>query len=261
MRSSPAPAPTTIPDPFELETPKGFTTPDRASETFPGLETDRVASERIEPTAANALPPRPNPGPDPWPEPDGWGDVLTFAGLALILTLALSFAFVARRIRHRRDRAAATSEALEGQADGSEDAPVSPTQRLIETARTVRDALSARYGPAWESKTTEEIAIALNDLAQDNQDPERGASEGQNGVDSTDVSDDPDPVLPLDDVRTLVDLLRQADHARFRVATPAEPDDETTGLDAQIAHALRCVDQLGTIPSGRVASAPASRAG
>ena len=47
---------------------------------------------------------------------------------------------------------------MSGSTTAPTGAPPSRRERLIALSRAVREALVARFGPAWRSKTTEEIA-------------------------------------------------------------------------------------------------------
>ena len=59
-----------------------------------------------------------------------------------------------RRLRNRR-----SSRPSDGRLDRRTDRPPpSRREHLIALSRAVREALVARFGPAWRSKTTEEIA-------------------------------------------------------------------------------------------------------
>lgn len=102
--------------------------------------------------AETLVPPRPNLGPEPWPEGTGWPGLAGWAGAGLALVLAL--AIWSRRRRRSRKGAPETSGpiALPGEVDPT------PRQRLIASSEVVRGALIGAFGPAWASKTTEEIA-------------------------------------------------------------------------------------------------------
>jgi hypothetical protein len=121
--------------------------------------------------SAAALLPRPNPGPEPWP-------AATWPGPALILLAALwvvAGAWWAFRQRRRRDAPAAEPRAV----------PSEPSMAVL--AERVRDALVARFGPSWASRTTEEVAA------------------------SAEVAES----LGRDPADTLVRFLAQADRAKF----------------------------------------------
>jgi hypothetical protein len=144
--------------------------------------TPGLASSPIRPL----LPPRPNLGPEPlsspWPSAD--------AGLAVIagvILLALLMVWLVRR-HWRRPASPVPSLAIS-------DEPLTPRQRLIQTADRLRAALVARFGPSWAAKTTEEIATepALADL------------------------------LGAERLAPLLELLRAADRAKF-ASEPQLPD-------------------------------------
>ncbi len=130
--------------------------------------------------------PRPNPGPEPWPVAAGPGWTGLALALAAVPTLAL-LAILARRMRLRRPHAASA---------GPDDPPTEPAddrRRLIALADEVRAALADRFGPAWGSRTTEEVA----------------ADPGLAGL------------VGADSAGPLVALLRDADRVKFAGAEPA----------------------------------------
>jgi len=99
--------------------------------------------------------PRPNLGPEPWSEPPPrWGPTELILGAVLILAAGV-LAVWQRRLRQARRRAMAGGSAEAGPESGAE---ATPNHRLIASSQTVRAALIAAFGPAWSSRTTEEIA-------------------------------------------------------------------------------------------------------
>ena len=144
-----------------------------------------------EKTAAESLvPPRPNLGPEPWPEPSGWPGTRGWAGLVVALIVA---AVAWRAVRRRTAGAAVAVEA----GPPPDDRDQSPGRRLIAASEVVRTALIEAFGPAWGSRTTEEVA------------------------------DDPTLAGRLDpaEVDRLVGLLREADRVKFGSAEPDAADD------------------------------------
>ncbi len=106
------------------------------------------------PSRAVLVPPRPNLGPEPLPPSRLSTGPLVLGGLALAFLIAI--ALVARRRRRpRRSRTTAT-QAPPRARNGD---PSSPRDRMIDWSDAVREALVARFGPAWRAKTTEEIAV------------------------------------------------------------------------------------------------------
>ena len=92
--------------------------------------------------------PRGNPGPEPWPATSASGGWWL---LALLPALALGIGFW----RRRKIRTASAFPSREGNGAGEVDSP------LVLLAETIRAGLSQRFGPEWQAKTTEEIALAL----------------------------------------------------------------------------------------------------
>jgi len=151
--------------------------------------------------AGEIIPPRPNLGPEPWvdrpigPGPLGLG--LAALGLALILALA--------RWRFRRE----ARPVVEVTGDATAEVDRSPRRRVIAASEAVRVALIAAFGPAWGSKTTEEIAA----------DPELGGR------------------LDPGRAEELAAFLRLADRAKFA-------GDEAAGADEALAWASAFVAGL-----------------
>lgn len=143
------------------------------------------------PTAEVFSLPRPNLGPEPWAEPaPAWR---SGAGLvAGMVILALILAARRHRARLARGRAAADLAGLDPWAGGDD----TPARRLVASSRSVRAALIAAFGPAWGSRTTEEIAA----------DPALAARVG--------------PEVAA----TLVAYLRDVDRAKFAGEEPEEAD-------------------------------------
>ena len=101
------------------------------------------------------VPPRPNLGPEPWAETRPWGADLPVLGVVMALAIAVTGAgWGLRRLRARGRHASRTS----GSTAAPMSDPPSRRERLIALSRAVREALVVRFGPAWGSKTTEEIA-------------------------------------------------------------------------------------------------------
>lgn len=148
--------------------------------------------ERQGPEAEGSLvPPRPNLGPEPWPEPPGWSGRAVGAMLGLMgLLLLLAWRWQRRRVRRHSARPSSVEAIPEETVDD-------PRRRLIASAEVARGALIAAFGPAWRSKTTEEIA------------------------------DDTGPSARFEpaEVERLVALLRLADRVKFASADPGPPDD------------------------------------
>ncbi len=148
--------------------------------------------ERQGPEAEGPLiPPRPNLGPEPWPEPQG-STGRAVGGLFALIGLVLLLAWRWRR-RRKSDNLARQSP-VEAALDGADD---DPRRRLIDSAEVARGALIAAFGPAWRSKTTEEIA------------------------------DDTRPPARFEpaEIARLVALLRLADRVKFASADPGPTDD------------------------------------
>lgn len=144
-----------------------------------------------EPTRAEGLvPPRPNLGPEPWPDRPGGTTGLGWWGVALGLLLVLALA----RWRRRLNARPADPDKTPDHIDTPEP---TPRQRLIAASEGVRDALIAAFGPAWASKTTEDIAA----------DP---APSGRLGP---------------DDSERLIEFLRLADRAKFAGESPKSVED------------------------------------
>lgn len=134
--------------------------------------------------------PRPNLGPEPWPEPSPWPVAIGWLAFGLILALA----FITWKIR-RSPRAGGIAP---GESQGPRvDPDETPRQRLIALSETVRGGLIAEFGPAWGSKTTEEI--------------------GQ----------EPDLIGRLEPVEVdrLVEFLKLADRVKFASAEPESVED------------------------------------
>ena len=127
--------------------------------------------------------PRPNPGPEPWPSPSRPRLPLGFSLTVLALLVGGLLWF---RRRHLRPAALPVT--------GSESPQADPRHRLIVLSDSARAALATRFGPAWGSKTTEEVAAdpGLADLVGE---PQAGP---------------------------LVAFLLAADRAKFADAEPAE---------------------------------------
>lgn len=158
-----------------------------------------------EPGASRAeeiVPPRPNLGPEPWDDRAAWPGWVGPASLGLVATLVV----VRWRLRERRRRPATAGP---GPASGTPDADASPRRRLIAASEAVRGALIAAFGPAWGSKTTEEIA-AEPGLA-DRLGPERADG--------------------------LVAFLRLADRAKF-AGDESPPDEEAASWAARFVAGL-----------------------
>ncbi len=99
--------------------------------------------------------PRPNLGPEPWsdPRPTSWP-----VGLLLGATLAIfALALALRGWRHRRSIRGTKADRTDA-AGSNLEAELTPSRRLIASSQAVRIALIAEFGPAWGSRTTEEIA-------------------------------------------------------------------------------------------------------
>ena len=127
------------------------------------------------------LPPRPIPDPEPWPEPSGIGPIL---GLGLLI--GLGAVLLLSRWWWRRRRRSGTTGDIGPTIPDDLDA-MSPSDRLVARAETLREALVAAFGPSWAARTTEEIAEAF----------------------------EPADRLGPDRARGLVALLASADRAKF----------------------------------------------
>ena len=101
------------------------------------------------------VPPRPNPGPEPWTETRPWS--ADFPILGWIVAVAIVIIGFGRRLRWLRARSRHPSR-TSGSTAAPGGAPPSRRERQIALSRELREALAARFGPAWLSKTTEEIA-------------------------------------------------------------------------------------------------------
>jgi hypothetical protein len=140
-------------------------------------------------SAESLVPPRPNLGPEPWPESSRWPGPLGWSGAGL----ALAFLLILWRRRRRNTRSAAP-ENLEA---ATIDPDRSPRQRLIASSEVVRSVLMDAFGPAWGSKTTEEIG------------------------------DDPTLLERFDQAQAnrLVTFLKVADRVKFASAEPDQVED------------------------------------
>ena len=149
-----------------------------------------MIADQAEPSAESLVPPRPNLGPEPWPEPSRWPGAAGWwgAGLGLIVLILLL-----RARRRRKAKAPVPDEPPSRPVDSDG----SPRQRLIASSEVVRGALIGAFGPAWGSKTTEEI-----------------------GDDPT-LLERFDP----DQVDRLVAFLKGADRVKFASAEPETLDD------------------------------------
>ncbi|HEV3121595.1 MAG TPA: hypothetical protein VGY53_06820 [Isosphaeraceae bacterium] len=113
-------------------------------------------------TAARIVPPRPNPGPEPMPDYRAWlVAALLFAIAALLAGYWLRVRRRKRRLRRKRQPASQIGAAAAAAGAILDSQPRDP---LILRAEAIRNALVARFGPAWAAKTTEEIA-AQEELA------------------------------------------------------------------------------------------------
>lgn len=141
--------------------------------------------------ARGLVPPRPNLGPEPWPEDSAPSSIigLTIPGLVAVLMLAWWW----RRARRSRPR----RPGPEVEAAPAPEPDPSPRTRLIASAEAVRSAIVATHGPAWASKTTEELA------------------------------DEPGLVerLGADRASRLVELFRASDRAKFAGEDPERVED------------------------------------
>jgi len=141
------------------------------------------------------VPPRPNLGPEPWPESSPWaGNIVFLVGFVVVLLIG----WIRRKPRSippAKDHAPAV------------DFDRSPVQRFVALSEAVRGALLARFGPAWGSKTTEEIG------------------------------GDPALVSRLDpnDRDRLVAFLELADRVKFGSTEPESLDDWETWASAFVA--------------------------
>ncbi len=129
-------------------------------------------------------PPRPNLGPLPLDESLFTGEIGA-RGIAVLVAVAVAMLVAAylmiQRLRRRRAARAAKLHSM------SAHPPNDPRGQLIPASERVREALVARFGPAWHARTTEEIEAG----------PELAATCGP------------------DDASRLITLLRDADRAKF----------------------------------------------
>ncbi len=127
-------------------------------------------------------PPRPNLGPLPLDESLFTGEIGArgIAVLVAVATFAAAYLMI-QRLRRRRATRAAKLRSMPA------DTPNDPRGRLIPASERVREALVARFGPAWRARTTEEIEAG----------PELAATCGP------------------DDASRLIMLLKDADRAKF----------------------------------------------
>ena len=99
--------------------------------------------------AEGLVPPRPNLGPEPWSEPSnmpiGWG---------IFLLIVVATVLIWRWVRRRGKVVAAGSSKVD---ETMPEVDPSPRLRLIASSERVRVALIDAFGPAWGSRTTEEI--------------------------------------------------------------------------------------------------------
>ncbi len=110
---------------------------------------DQEPSNANSPSVGSLVPPRPNLGPEAWPE--ARNSARWFLPCVALAVLILAFGFWNRRKRRSRlsDRSASS--------DQPGDRVPSERERLITASDRVRQALLDAFGPAWRSKTTEEI--------------------------------------------------------------------------------------------------------
>ena len=106
--------------------------------------------------ADSLVPPRPNLGPEPWPDDPEWSTIV--GGWALGLALALVVVVLVVIGRRRWNKPRSRSVAADGLDTPAIEGPPTARQRLIAASELVRGGLIAAFGPAWASKTTEEIA-------------------------------------------------------------------------------------------------------
>lgn len=156
------------------------------------------------------VPPRPNLGPEPWVETRPRGADLPALGVYLALAIAIIGAsWRLRRLRARGHPAPRMS----GTTAGPMGDPPSRRQRLIALSGAVREAFVVRFGPAWRSKTTEEIAREV-DLAE---------------------------AFGPEDAARLLRFLQHADRAKFaderEPGLPPSPDDGEDWVQEFIAAA------------------------
>jgi len=103
------------------------------------------------PAPRSLVPPRPNLGPEPWSEPQSsW---IAFAALWLGFVIIVTSVIVYGVLRKRRvaPRMGETSSAFD-------DFDTTPRERLIGLSKSLRGALSDRFGAAYRARTTEELA-------------------------------------------------------------------------------------------------------
>jgi hypothetical protein len=147
-------------------------------------------------TSAALVPPRPNLGPEPLDETrPPWALLI---GLGIAGSLLGSWAW-------RRWRRPRRSRGLEppGSPGSGESTAASTKEPIVAQATAARDALVARFGPAWRAKTTEEIAA------------------------------DPAPVeaFGTEMAERLVALFREADRAKFATARLSEAGPQRADAD------------------------------
>ena len=149
-----------------------------------------------EAATAPLLPPRPIPEPEPWPEPSGFGTILGFGlFIGLVAVLLLSHWWWRRRRRRQPGATVDDGPTIPDNLDA-----LSPRDRLVARAETLREALVGAFGPSWAARTTEEIAEAA----------------------------EPADRLGPDRARGLVALLAAADRAKFA----GSDDQSATGPDS-----------------------------
>jgi hypothetical protein len=148
-----------------------------------------IASQK-EASAESLIPPRPNLGPEPWNEAPQWPAAAGWVGSGL----ALICLFILWLRRRRRKAASVMPDAPRVPLVDPEG---SPGQRLIASSEFVRSALIGAFGPAWGSKTTEEIG------------------------------DDPTLLGRFDraEVERLIGFLKSADRVKFASVEPILVDD------------------------------------
>jgi hypothetical protein len=101
-----------------------------------------------EPLVKTLVPPRPNLGPEPWPRSRPLDPFWLFLAIPTsVFVLWALMRFLRRRLaRSRPDRAALA------------DLDLTPRGRLVALSTSTKHALTARFGPTWRAKTTEELA-------------------------------------------------------------------------------------------------------
>jgi hypothetical protein len=100
--------------------------------------------------ARGLIPPRPNLGPEPWREPDPTPGLLLALCLSALAGLLAIWLWRRRRTLGTRGTGASTN--------GPPAAEPTPRDRLVGLSETIRDALTAQFGPSCRAKTTEEIS-------------------------------------------------------------------------------------------------------